>query len=427
MADNELDIRHSHDSTPSPRAPSSLGRDTYRRASLALRADVTWQLLDHKDAASLAHARQATAEICRQDPRATLEHDLDWGLGNAADGSVDLSVWLCRCGEEIVGYAPLIVAPSRLRPSIGERAITSWRVLRHTLVGCPLFKTAVRDREGPLTMGFLEAISRSMPDRGVIFLLGGRADSTLFELLVEHRRSLAFSIAGYGPAYQRRLIDLPSSFDDYVASLGKKTRRNLRSYERKLKQAAEKEIRIVSYTQREEVAPFLDAAIPLSQKTYQWTDIGIGLHDRTGLARQLRVAAERGWMHCYILFHGDAPIAFQVGYRYGDCYFAHDTGYDPSWAAYWPGNYMDMAIVRDQIEQHPDIRWVDFLYGDTFNKQRFSNVSRLERNFYLLPRTARGLGIYGSLRSASIVSEVTGQALDRFGLKETLRRVLRKS
>ncbi len=425
MADNQLDTRPRQGSISSPGAPAHLGNSTHRWASLAVQGDFAWQRLDHNDAASLAHAKRAAVEICRQDPRATLEHDLDWGLGNAADGSVDLSVWLCRRGEEIVGYAPLIIASSRLRPSIGARAVVSWRMLRHTLVGCPLFANAVRDREAPLTMEFLETIGQNMPGRGVIFLLGGRADAALFQLLVEYRRSLPFFVAGYGPAYQRRLIHLPNSFDDYIASLGRKTRRNLRSYERKLKQAAEKEIRIIGYTRSEDVDPFLDAAVPLSQKTYQWTDIGIGLHDRAALARQLRVAAARGWMHCYILFHGEAPIAFQVGYRYGECYFAHDTGYDPSWAAYWPGNYMDMAIVRDQIERHPDVRWVDFLYGDTFNKRRFSNSSRLERNFYLLPRTARGLGVYASLRSASIVSEVAGQALDRFGLKETLRRVLR--
>ena len=424
MADKQLDIGHRQSAMPDPRVVSHLERHANGRASMAAQADFSWQLLDHKDPASLALARQAAAQICQQDPRATLEHDLDWCLGNAADGSVDLSIWLCRCGGEIVGYAPLMITPGRLRPSIGARSIASWQMMRHTLVGSPLFAAAVRDRERALTIGFLDAIGRNMPDRGLIFLLGGRADCALFELLAEHRRSLPLFISGYGPAYQRRLIDLPSSFDDYAASLGKKTRRNLRSYERKLRQAAEKDIRIAGYRQSEDVDTFLDAAIPLSQKTYQWTE-AIGLHDRAGLARQLRVAAERGWMHCYILFHGETPIAFQVGYRYGGSYLTHDTGYDPSWAAYWPGNYMDMAIVRDQIECHPDVRRVDFLYGDTFNKQRFSNSARLERNFYLLPRTAWGLGVYASLRSASRVSESVGHILDRFGLKETLRHVLR--
>ena len=387
-----------------------------------------WHAVDLADTLALERIRPAIAKICRQDPRATLEHDLDWALGNAADDSdVELKLWLCHGGEGIVGYAPLIARPARLRPSIGERTVASWQIQRLTLVGCPLFSAAVRDRERSFTLGLLAAIRRDLPARAAIFVLGGRADSALFKLLTERAKSQPFLVAGYGSPYQRRLIELPDSFDDYLASLGKSTRRDLRRCEKRPQKTAGTTLRIARYTASDDVEPFLDTAVALSKKTYQWKDLGLGLRDRTSLARQLRVAAEHGWMLCYILFRNEEAIAYQLGYSYGDCYFTHDTGFDPDWADLRPGTSMDLTILRDQIERYPDIRWGDFLYGDSFKKQRLSNSARLERNFYLLPRTPWGLGVYASLRSASFVSEEAGKFLDRLGLKETLRRALWRS
>jgi hypothetical protein len=391
-----------------------------------------WRRLDLRDEAATGAVRWAIARICQQDPRATLEHDMGWLLGNhssadTAPAGNSLDVWLCYQGTAVVGYAPVTVSPARLRPSIGELVMSSWRIQRHTLVGCPLFADSARGDEEWLTLSLLDLIRRTLPPDGVLFVLGARGGSGLFSLLRDRSVGARFLIADYGPRYHRRLVRLFDTFDEYVAGLSKKTRMNLRRYEKKLQRATNGKMRVVRYVTMDDVDRFLDAAVPLSAKTYQWKRLELGLHDRARHARQLKVAAENDWMLCYIMFHGDAPIAFQVGYRYRDTYFTHETGYDPDWAGFWVGNQLDMAIVRDQIEHHPETKWIDFLYGDSFNKNRFSNAARIEQNCYLFPRTCRGVILFTSLKAASFISEGAGRLLDRFGMKKKLRRLLWQS
>ena len=177
-------------------------------ARTQLLADLEWQRIDLADRAAVETTRQAAVEICKQDPRATLEHDFAWLLGNYAGTQGVLSIWLCRHGKEAIGYAALTASPTKLRPSIGERAAASWQVERHTLVGCPLFAASRQDQSRQLTLNLLNAIRSSLPDKAVLMLLGARADSALFDLVGDAPNELPFLVAAYGPPYERRLIEL---------------------------------------------------------------------------------------------------------------------------------------------------------------------------------------------------------------------------
>ena len=384
----------------------------------------TWQILDISDVDAVAEARVSIARISAEDSRATLEHDFDWVMANYAAISGALNIWLCNQGNSIVGYAPVTITPAKLRPSIGDLTVASWHIERHTVVGCPLYADSVSDQKQRLTLSLLTLIRRTLPPSGVLFLLGARADSALFDVLGDRSLRPPFFIAGHGPLYNRRLVRLPDTFDAYLAGLSKKTRMNVRRYKRKINKVATKQIRLSRYVTVEDVEPFLDVAVPLSRKTYQWKKLGLGLHDREDIARRFTIAAEQSRMLSYVLFHGDEPIAFQVGYCFRDTYFTHDTGYDPAWAKYWVGNQLDLLIIRDMIERYPGIQWVDFLYGDTFNKKRLSNAARVEQNFYLFPRSCRGTAVFASLKSANLLSETAGRMLSRFGIKEKLRKLL---
>ena len=387
--------------------------------------DFEWQRLDLRDAAMVEQARRAAACICDQDSRATLEHDFDWVLGGIARDGSATCIWLCQEENEVAGYAPLTIHPSRLNLCLGETALASLRIIRHTLIGCPLFAPAVREHEAQLTASLVAAIRRTLPHHGVLFLLGARADSALFASLGKRDTEIHFLIQNYGLVYLRRLICLPNSYKDYIAGLGKNTRYNMGRHHRKLLSAATEDITLGRFTTCSDVWTFLDAAIPVSRKTYQWKNLGLGLHDRPLLTRRLRAAAERGLMLCYVLYHGATPLAFQLGYKFCGVYYAHDIGFDPKWKKYSVGNLLHCRVVQDLIERHPETVCMDLHYGDGPNKERFSNSARLEGNFYLFPRTNWGTAAFLSLKVSNAMSEATGNLLLRFGLKEKIRQLLR--
>ncbi len=390
-----------------------------------LRPEFEWQRLDLRDDAMVKQTRRAATRICDQDSRATLEHDFDWVLAEAARDGSAACIWLYHEQNEVVGYAPLTSRASRLNLCLGETALASLRIEQHTLVGCPLFAPAVREHEAQLTASLVAALRRTLPRRGVLFLLGARADSALFTSLGKRVTEAHFFVQNYGTVYNRRLILLPDAYEDYLATLGKDTRRNVRRYNQKLLSVATENITLVQFTTFADVESFLDAAIPVSRKTYQWKNLGSGLQDRKLLTRRLEVAAEREFMLCYVLFDGLSPLAFQLGFRFRGIYCQYEMGYDPSWTKFWVGNLLHCRIVQDLIECHPEIERMDLLYGDTPNKERFSNTAREEGNFYLFPRTSWGTVAFLSLKVSIAVSEAMGNLLLRFGLKEKVRQLLR--
>lgn len=384
-----------------------------------------WRLLDAGDDEALDQARQAAARLCDRDSRAVMEHDFNWLFGEAARTGGVARIWLCHAGNDIVGYAPLLALPSRLNLELGEVTLASHRIQRHRLVGCPLFAPAVMEHEARLTASLLSHIRSALPSRAVLFLLGARADSALYAALGESDTRAHFFVENHGPVYRRRIIRLPNTYGDYVASLGKNTRRDLHRQQRKLVHAGIGTLALRRFTTCSDVETFLDAAIAVSRKTYQWKNLDLGLSNRELLARRLTAAAGKKMMLCHVLFAGSTPVAFQLAFRHRGTVYAHDTGYDPDWAGFSVGNQLLCRIVGDLIEHDSDIRRLDLLYGDTPNKVRFTNEWREEGNFWLLPHTPWGTAVFLSLKACNGASAAAGSLLLRFGMKEKVRQMLR--
>jgi CelD/BcsL family acetyltransferase involved in cellulose biosynthesis len=154
--------------------------------------------------------------------------------------------------------------------------------------------------------------------------------------------------------------------------------------------------------------------------------MGLGLHDKDGLMRQLITAAERKLMLCYVLYHGVEPLAFQLGYRFQGVYYAYKQGYDPAWSDHSVGNILHCAIVRDLIECQDDIRSMDLLFGDTPNKKRFSNAAREEGSFYLFPRSIWRGTAFAFFTAINTLSRISGRMLHSLGLRKSAGQLIRR-
>jgi hypothetical protein len=100
---------------------------------------------------------------------------------------------------------------------------------------------------------------------------------------------------------------------------------------------------------RDDVPEFLAVAQAVSRRTYQWTLLGLGLQDKAALTARLTLAADHGWMRCYILYCGDDAAAFMLGYLYRGVYYLGEMGYDPDWAKWSVGSFLQMEILRDHL------------------------------------------------------------------------------
>jgi hypothetical protein len=172
----------------------------------------------------------------------------------------------------------------------------------------------------------------------------------------------------------------------------------------------------------------------ISRKTYQYNLLGLGVRDADWLAREASSAAEQGWLRSYILMDKGRAVAFLYGMQFpaeaarspgGDTCHYLDVGHDPAWSALSAGTVLQYLVVRDLWEyRRPEV--FDFGPGHAVHKERFGNESYLEVDLYLFCRTARARWARSAHASCTHASNMAGRVLNGLGVKDWVRRAVRR-
>jgi Acetyltransferase (GNAT) domain len=168
----------------------------------------------------------------------------------------------------------------------------------------------------------------------------------------------------------RWLIRLPSSFDEYFASLRATTRAAVASERRKLERESPS-FRIMRLP--EEVEFFLQDAEKISRLSYQWK-LGYGLYNDENTRRRFAGLAKDGTLRCYILYLRGKPCAFSWGELNHRKFVWDTTGYDPHYRKLSPGTALLMWMIRDLVE-NTNCEIFDFKWGSEDGyKSRFATL-----------------------------------------------------
>jgi hypothetical protein len=355
-----------------------------------------------------------------QDPR--------WlsALAGGPDKSVRAYVW--REQDALVGYTGFLVHPSAVRNAIGEFTLFSRPVRRLWGLATPIVAANLGgDEVRNAIVALLRQLRRDLAPNEVIFLesvVQGTASMDLLKGWETERHE--FHVLQNGNLYQHRSAQLGDSFDAYLKQLGSGTRADLRSTRKKFIAHVNGRYRTRCFREPGEVPDFVNDAMAVSQSTYQYKLLDSGLQDREGLERTYRATANQGWFRSYILYVEGKPIAFQVGHVYRGRYHAQDIGYDPDWARQHVGIFLHTELVTDLAASGEAVACFDFGIGDTRHKQRLSTDSVTGGYFYLIPDTWRGSLMANSMRATNAASAAVGAVLERFGLRQKARQLLRR-
>jgi CelD/BcsL family acetyltransferase involved in cellulose biosynthesis len=281
--------------------------------------------------------------------------------------------------------------------------------------------------ESDPAISLLALVRQTLTSRQVVFLEGVPRESPLDRALVDRRLLQLFRVVQIGAGYERRLILLPDDFDVYLKSLSRHTRQNLRTGNRKLATYLGADPKLLSFTAAAEMPEFVRKAVAISRKTYQWHLLGLGLRNAERLEHTLTAMAKRGWTKCYLLECGGIATAFMIGYQYRGTYYYVDVGFDPDWETWSVGTMLHQEVLRDLIGSADRPRWFDFSSGSGPQKERFSNQSRAEVNFLLVPRSLRGLMLVWTYQGFATLSDYAVRLLDKLQLKAAVKRIIRRS
>ena len=352
-----------------------------------------------------------------------LDLDPRWLQSRLGEKDQTLRYFTLAHDQQLLGYAPFLNHRGVLGFCFGETALFSVSVNRYAMQGVPLCNSVSQ------LQGLFGPLRKAIGDKGVVFLEGIPMDSPMGELLSSPISVVRrfFHVVPYGPVYARRLIKLPrhASFDDYMASLGSGTRRDIRRTRRDFQSNASGAVRMTCYTEPAQSDELASALAHVSRKTYQYHLLGLGLENTAAHTRQLRLAADGGWLRAYVLWIDELPVAFQLGYHDTQTYYGHHVGYDPGISKLQPGIYLHTELMADLLKS--GISNFDFLSGDSLYKQRLSNTLHEERHYYLIPRGWPGTLYASMLLTVNSLSAAVGRQLDKSGLKERIKRWIRNT
>lgn len=382
---------------------------------------MSWQRVDTTDPAAVAAASTIAHALCATHPDATLYHDIDDLL---ARDHAHLQIHVYE-RNGVRGYLPLRVQSRPLPIRIGEVTLARFPLTSLIMPRGPIVETNGADLRGVLEE-MLDTLLPVLDGRTALHIEGIPLESELHRLLV--------ALAGAGERirivplsapFEHQYIRMEGSFEGYLRQMSKRSRKSVQYSQRKLRKEVEG-VRMECAARPEDVPAFVDAAVSVSRRTYQWHLLGLGLRDPESLRGLLTRSAGLGRLRSYILYCQDEPVAFMLGHIYNGVYYYIDVGYDQQWKDWSVGSVLQLEVLEDLYAMDTPPKLFDFSTGYGAHKGRFGNRSTLETNLLVLPRTPRTLFMGRAYAASEGLSRWGSRVLDDLGVKDRMKRFIRR-
>jgi hypothetical protein len=337
----------------------------------------------------------------------------------AVHGNRRSTAYLLYRGDRLCGVASFQLRDWPLKWQIGELSVAQFSFRRLCLLGGG---TTLPDDPAAYVALFQEIREREAAFDAV-YLEDVPTDSFLWKFVSEHPAAQSFSrYAGTEPK-PRVILRLEGTFDEYMDKFSAKHRKNLKRTLRLFEEQAPGEVRSERITAPEDVESFVNEAVAISRKTYQWNLLGLGLRSPELLKDRLLFMARQGWLRAYLLTVKNTACAFVIGFQYGGRYYLDDMAYDPAWKDYSAGKVLQLYILRDLFEYHIPQIYDMGEYGP--HKEEFGNDNYLQGSLFLLDRRLYPRLICAGRRACDGATARVSAFAERFGWKKRLKKLLR--
>lgn len=227
--------------------------------------------------------------------------------------------------------------------------------------------------------------------------------------------------------YRRSTVRLEGPFSDYLASMPADRRRKLLTKQRKYRDACGGELRVHVSRTAMELEHFHRLARPIATATYQERLFGKGLPGTRAFLDDMRRRGTRGTARGYLLAGpGHSVAAYIYVVINGPLVTFEHLGYDASLSKLSPGLVLQMAALDDLFDACAG-KVFDFGEGDGQHKSTFGTELTPCADLYFFPKTLRGLELFAGQALAHGVSRTAVQTLTRTGLRDQVKRFVRRT
>ena len=183
------------------------------------------------------------------------------------------------------------------------------------------------------------------------------------------------------------IIELPTSYEDYLSGLSQKTRRSLRHKRKKL--IDELGCELLIHSRAAALQRALDTLTDLHLARWQSVN-DPGTLGQPGFREFLKTLSETGVceeaFRIYELRHQEKSVALLLNFHFGESALQYQSGWDPDspLAGHSPGSTLMGFAIENAIQEGK--RYYDFMRGDEAYKHSFAKQSR-QTATYLFSRS----------------------------------------
>jgi hypothetical protein len=302
-----------------------------------------------------------------------------------------------------------------LPAKLGYRTIYAPRLRSLTVpLGC---STAADESGAAALLDELHAVLRR-GEADVLSMLGLRLDSPL------HRSALAHADLRRRELFARRTqhwrLELPESYDAFLASRSKSTRESVKRYGKKLEKTFGHRLRLDVLDEPGDLGRILEDLDLVAAKTYQ-AGLGVAFANAEEQRRKVTLGLERGWFRAWVLYVDEQPVAFWPGYVYNRTFTIGIPGYDPAFAEHRVGTYVQMRLIADLCADDA-VDAVDYGRGDAEYKRRFGSESWEEQDVVAFAPTFRAMRVNATRNAVVGAGRGAQAALAKVGLADKVKK-----
>ncbi len=202
-------------------------------------------------------------------------------------------------------------------------------------------------------------------------------------------------------SYASYYLDLPASYDEYLAARSAKFRNHLKRTERKIHGA--NTVALHEFTGVDEVDHAYEMLLRIERHSWKHahgTAI-TAVPRQVGFYRDLcRGAAARGRLDLQVMLFGDQPVAYNLGYVRDGIYFYLKTSFVEAWKPLGVAAYLRACLIRSLIERR--LRRMDFPAAPYEWERQWTETVRWHKTLTLYRPTLAGttLAVVDRLRRA---------------------------
>lgn len=312
---------------------------------------------------------------------------------------------------------------TRYRMRLSVLTLFSLPVRRLKLFGDTVLISPQADARTALP-AILEAIRALRGEMDVLYLETLRMEGPLWQALqAESEGPLRLMVSSPEPQVVRE-IAFGASFEEYLVSRAKKTRKNLNWQLKKWDREGPGPVELVRVDRPEQVPDFVRDLDTLFNRTWQARSFGARKRDDAKSTEFFRELAERGFLRSYVLRCGERPIAFVVGFQYRGVFHYDETGYDQDFAALGPGTVLNYHMLED-LFAHSAPRLLDFGHGENLYKKALGTDAHTVCSAYLVPRN-RWRPVLAAQQLLNRGYRAGHASLTRLGWAAAVRRALKR-